>query len=198
MLSCNSFHILCQDIIIFSAKIILASSNHLIYIGAMKPWSETDLDEYLKRTGLTVPDFPDTCAEDKPKVIHKLGRGRRVEVDSYKFASQAEASRYLELKLLQQAGKIVGLEPHPYWNIEIKGVHVCRVVADFLYWEQRPKPRLDGNGEDMIPSLVVEDIKSERIGKDGKVKFTTDTRISKIGRKLLFAQYGVEVKVLYR
>lgn len=164
----------------------------------MSVWDEKDVKEYLQRTGLQLPAIGMARVLDPPKFVHKLGRGKRVEIDGFKFQSQAEADRYVELKWLQQAGEISGLEPHPYWNIEIKGVHVCRVVADFLYWEKKTEPRLDGKGEHTLTSLVVEDIKSRRLGKDGKEKFSTNTRASKIGQKLLFAVYGVEVKVLYR
>lgn len=166
----------------------------------MEAWSQKDVDEYLARTGLHVPARAvDGLAPPEPaKQVHKLGRGKRVELDSYKFASRAEADRYVELKWLQQAGQISGLEVHPWWSIDIKNVHICNVFMDFSYWERKPEPRLDGKGERMLTVQIVEDIKAHRIGKDGKEKFSTDTRISKIGRKLLLANFGIEVKVLYR
>lgn len=169
----------------------------------MEAWTQKDVDEYLHRKGFVQgvsADSTSGCGPEGrvrlPPAPHKLGRGKRVEIDGFKFQSQAEASRYLELKLLQQAGQISGLEPHPYWNIEIKGVHVCRVVADFLYWEKKVEPRLDGKGEHTLTSLVVEDVKKTRRDKNGKIMFTTNTNMSKLKQKLLLANYGIVVKII--
>ena len=42
----------------------------------------------------------------------------RTTVDGVTFASKAEARRYAELKLLEQAGEIKGLELQPKFDIE--------------------------------------------------------------------------------
>lgn len=117
------------------------------------------------------------------KRIHPLGHGKRVILDGYKFPSKKEAARYQELKLLQRAGRIYDLQVHPFWNIEVNEEHICRVHLDFSYYENSDH------------CLVVEDVKAERIGKDGKLR-TTDTRHSKIGRKLMLAVHGIIVGVV--
>ncbi len=58
------------------------------------------------------------------------------------------------------------------------------VEADFSYY-------------DVVPGkLVVEDMKSERRGKDGKVKYTTNTKISRLKQKLMLAFHGVQIKIV--
>ena len=116
------------------------------------------------------------------KRAHKMGKAKRQEIDGYKFASKAEARRYEDLKLMERAGEIGMLEVHPKFKITINGVDVCYVIADFAYRSH------------LVPKRkVVEDVKSQRIGKDGKIKFSTDTRHSKIGRKLVLAVHGIEI-----
>ena len=73
----------------------------------------------------------------------------------------------------------------------MRGQYICRVVMDFMYHRKntpyKRAPRWD---------RVVEDVKRQRIGEDGKVKFTTDTRLSQIKRKLLNASYGIETEIV--
>lgn len=45
-------------------------------------------------------------------MANKFG-ARAVEVDGYRFASKAEAGRYEELRMMQLAGEIKSLVPHP-------------------------------------------------------------------------------------
>lgn len=80
---------------------------------------------------------------------------RRVSLEGLTFDSQAEASRYRELLILEQAGEIIGLRVHP--RIELVPAFVDRYchkqraivyVGDFGYWEP--------GKED---TLVVEDVK---------------------------------------
>lgn len=81
---------------------------------------------------------------------------RKVEVDDYTFDSQAEATRYGELKLLQRAGEIRDLAVHPKfvlqypfedrWGRKWKAV---TYTADFQYFE----------GE----LCVVEDVKGGKV-----------------------------------
>lgn len=58
---------------------------------------------------------------------------RKVRLDGYVFDYIDESHRYLELKMLQQLGKISSLEVHPKWPIEINGIRVCFVELDFKY-----------------------------------------------------------------
>lgn len=118
-------------------------------------------------------------------------RKQPIEIDGYKFPTAAEAKRYRVLSKLQQGGYLRGLEVHPWWQITVKGIDICRVVADFSYEERCQRP-VSYRWE-----KVVEDVKAERRDKvTGKLKFTTDTGRSKLGRKLVLACYGVEIKVI--
>lgn len=52
-------------------------------------------------------------------------------IDGIRFASQSEAKRYGELKLLERAGKIVGLTLQPIFRLYAGIVY----VGDFEYYE---------------------------------------------------------------
>lgn len=94
---------------------------------------------------------------------------RKTRVDGLSFDSAGEARRYQDLLLLQRAGTISGLVLQPSFAITLNGVHVCKVVLDFSYIQ-------DGK-------RVYEDFKGY------------DTPVSRLKRKLLRAQFGIEVKV---
>ena len=104
---------------------------------------------------------------------------KKVTLDGITFDSKREASRYAELKLLERAGQISGLElqktftliPAQYEVINGKKKCVERAVtykADFYYWE---------NGKE-----IVEDTKG----------FKTKEYIIK--RKLMLNNYGIKIK----
>lgn len=59
-----------------------------------------------------------------------------VAIDGFRFHSQKEAGRYLELKLLQQVGRIAGLEMQVKYRLDINGSHICDYIADFRYTEE--------------------------------------------------------------
>jgi hypothetical protein len=99
-------------------------------------------------------------------------RAIRTEVDGVIFDSKREAHRYLSLKILQKGGKIRDLELQPTYRIEINGVPVCKVKLDFRYWD---------NEQGM---QVVEDSKG------------VDNAVSKLKRKMVLAQHGVEVRLV--
>lgn len=115
---------------------------------------------------------------------HKFGGTKPGWIDGYYFQSNAEAHRYRDLVLLRKAGKIKALMVHPSADIVINEVKICRVVCDFSYWD------CDQN------KTIVEDVKKERIGRDGKVKFTTNTDLSKIKQKLMLAVLGIKVVIV--
>lgn len=96
---------------------------------------------------------------------------KKARVDGYSFDSQAEARRYGELRLMEKAGEISGLKVHPVFPIEIQGRPVCKVILDFSY--------KDKNGDD-----VHEDVKG------------VDTALSKLKRKMVEAQYAIDVEVV--
>lgn len=104
----------------------------------------------------------------------RFGAGRRAKfaakptvVDGVRFASKKEAKRYVELRLLERAGRIAGLELQPVYVLMVNGVKVCSYVADFRYREGG--------------SLVVEDVKGFR------------TREYKLKKKLLLATHGIAI-----
>jgi len=81
---------------------------------------------------------------------------RRTQVDGIWFASEAEAHRYGELRLLEQAGKIKGLVCHPRFPLDMNGVIVATYVADFQYVEKRH------SFERGMRPTIVEDVKGVR------------------------------------
>ena len=93
-------------------------------------------------------------------------------VDGHFFHSKKEARRYTELKALEQAGVISELELQPQYSIDINGVHVCKVIPDFRYYDEERG------------SEVVEDVKS----------MGTRTRLFLIKKRLLKAVLDVEVE----
>jgi len=91
----------------------------------------------------------------------RYGNVKKPIVDGHRFDSQSEANRYAELKLLQRAGKIEGLEIQPRYVIKIRGKPVLlrsarypngrklTYVADFLYLN----PSRD--------EIIIEDVKMQ-------------------------------------
>lgn len=97
------------------------------------------------------------------KTGHKYG-AKPTHVDGKKFASKREARRYAELKLLEQAGKIAGLQ----CQVRYRLVQVVHYVADFVYTE---------NGQQ-----IVEDVKGYK------------TREYKAKKKLMATQHEIEIR----
>jgi len=81
----------------------------------------------------------------------------RTQVDGISFASKKEATRYGELKLLEKAGQIAGLELQVRFPIFVNNVLICHYVADFCYWEWVSR----GEGQEVL-NYVVEDAKGMR------------------------------------
>lgn len=99
---------------------------------------------------------------------------KRVQVDGIWFDSKAEAKRYTELKLMQTAGMIQGLIPHPTYKIKYLHEFICKVELDFSYLENKRS------------IMHYEDVKSP----------ATNTPLSKLKRKLVEAFYGIKVEVI--
>lgn len=106
-------------------------------------------------------------------------RSRKTVVDGAKFDSQKEANRYCELKILEKAGLIKGLERQKKFVLipaHMEGKKIiereCSYVADFVYLQ---------NGD-----IVVEDVKGYKGGGAYQV-FT-------IKRKLMLEKYGIKVR----
>ena len=96
-------------------------------------------------------------------------------IDGETFDSKREAARYTQLKLMQRAGLIEGLELQPFWIVEINGKRFCRFTADFSYFCK------DRN------RLVIEDVKSTGTAKDAAY------RLRKKAAQLAFGIHVEEV-----
>lgn len=92
-------------------------------------------------------------------------------IDGVKFASLAEARRYGELKLLERAGEITGLQRHPRFVIWQSGKEIIRYEGDFAYTERG--------------AAVVEDVKG------------VETAVFRLKAKMFRAQYpDIELRVV--
>jgi hypothetical protein len=92
---------------------------------------------------------------------------KKTVVDGITFDSQAEATRYGVLKVIQSAGLITDLRLQVPYQITVNGKRVCRYVADFVYIE---------NGKE-----VVEDVKGMK------------TPVYNLKKKLMEAVFGVVI-----
>ena len=106
---------------------------------------------------------------------HKYG-AKRTTLEGITFDSKAEARRWMELRLLEKAGEIFELEPHPKYPIVIKNrsgrnVLICTYEGDFRYRE-------GPNG-----LLRIEDVKSK----------PTRTAVYRLKKKLVETIYGIEI-----
>ena len=98
---------------------------------------------------------------------------RKVVLDGIRFDSQAEASRYGELKLLERAGEIELLAVHPVYRFSVSGIFIGRYTPDFQY---QVKGEFD---------WIVEDVKSEETRKH---------RAYRRNLKLMWACHHIKVK----
>lgn len=97
-------------------------------------------------------------------------------IDGVRFASKAEARRYVDLKVLERIGEVKDLELQPKFplHVPVKGragvfQKVCTYIADFRY-------RLGPNG-----LLVVEDVKGMK------------TTMYRLKKKMVEAEYGISI-----
>ena len=91
------------------------------------------------------------------------------------FASKKEMKRYAELRLLERAGEIQGLELQPEFRVSINDQHYCTYTADFAYTEKGER--------------VIEELKSTGTAKDAAY------RLRKKAAELF---YGIKVKVIIK
>jgi hypothetical protein len=96
----------------------------------------------------------------------------KVEVDGIKFDSKAEGARYWDLKLLAQRGEIRDLELQPRFPLLVQGVKVAEYRGDFAYYDVAASKH------------VVEDVKSA---------FTRKDRVYRLKKKMVAAQYGIQI-----
>ena len=91
------------------------------------------------------------------------------------FASKKEMKRYAELRLLERAGEIQGLELQPEFRVSINGEHYCTYTADFAYTEKGER--------------IIEELKSTGTAKDAAYK---------LRKKAAELFYGIKVKVIIK
>lgn len=61
----------------------------------------------------------------------------RTVAENREFASKAEATRYLELRRLEDAGEIRDLTCQPRFPLVVNGMKVATYVGDFEYYDIR-------------------------------------------------------------
>ena len=73
-------------------------------------------------------------------------RAIKTVVDGITFDSKLEAKRYSELKLLERAGELAGLELQPAFPIDINGIKICTYRGDFAYFKDNGRVIEDCKG----------------------------------------------------
>lgn len=102
------------------------------------------------------------------KVKSKFGN-RKTVVDAITFDSKKEASRYIQLKCLQNAGLIKDLQMQKKYYFEMNGYSIFHYKADFVYYCYERK------------DVIVEDVKGYK------------TPLYKLKKKLIEAQHGIVI-----
>lgn len=108
------------------------------------------------------------------RIVASKYKAKRTIVDGVQFASMKESRRYLQLKLLEKAGRIKNLELQPKYDLVVNGVKIGRYTGDFRYQEL----------EHSDWKLVVEDSKG----------YKNASRDYPLRVKLVKALYGIEVR----
>ena len=133
----------------------------------------------MKEISYPIPkklSYPITTAEKKKKSKY---RNKKVIIDEIKFDSKKEGNRYLELKQMEKADYIKGLELQkrfelvPKYEINGKKIRAMNYVCDFYYYDIKKE------------KYVVEDVKASE-------SFQTD--IYKLKKKLFMHKYGIEIE----
>lgn len=60
-------------------------------------------------------------------------RNKKTELDGIVFDSALEAKKWQELKLLERAGEITGLQRQVKYDLCVNATKICSYVADFVY-----------------------------------------------------------------
>jgi hypothetical protein len=108
----------------------------------------------------------------RPKGWNKF-HAVKTTVDGVRFDSKAEAKRWQELKLMERAGVIVGLQRQIPFPITVNSHLICTYIADYVYTEVETGER------------TVEDCKS-------KATITPEFRLK---AKLLEATAGIVIRI---
>ena len=94
---------------------------------------------------------------------------RKTEFNGQRYDSKAEARRAMELRALEMAGEITGVETQVTYRLVVNEMLVCKYVADFRYHDVR------------TGLTVVEDVKGVR------------TPVYRLKRRLMRACHGIDV-----
>ncbi len=106
--------------------------------------------------------------KDKPSGKPNKFHAKQIVVEGITFHSKREATRYGELRVLERAGKIVGLDMQVKYPLVVNGHLIANYFADFTYSE---------NGK-----FILEDSKGFA------------TKEYKLKKKLLKAIWGYEIR----
>ncbi|MCB1281012.1 MAG: hypothetical protein KDB18_05770 [Salinibacterium sp.] len=98
----------------------------------------------------------------------------RCGADAVYFPSTSEFKAFQRRAMLELAGAITDLKPHPRFPCKVNGVLVCTYTADWEYRDQHGR-------------RIIEDFKGSRAHQDGG---------SKVRRKLASAIYGIEITIV--
>lgn len=115
-----------------------------------------------------------SCAKQadlKPQAVKKNKyRNRKVIIDGFEFDSVKEGNRWIELKQMQEDGKITNLMRQQKLTLHVNGNIVCQYYPDFQYLI---------NGKE-----IIEDVKSA---------ITKKNPVYRLKKKLVKAVYGIEI-----
>jgi len=94
---------------------------------------------------------------------------KRVTIDGINFQSEAEGDRYCDLKLLERANEIMGLELQPRYDFEHNGVKIGYYKADFRYYDVKKMKN------------IVEDVKGVK------------TAVYNLKKKMMKGFHGIDI-----
>lgn len=139
-------------------------------------WNAADVAKVRQRSPVTANVTANTPASSCAASFDTTGKGRKYRntptvVDGISFDSKAEMRRYLDLKLMLDAGEVSELQVHVPFALSVGGTLVCKYIADFVY--------TDDAGQ-----RVVEDVKSP----------ASRTSTYRLKRKLMLALYGIKIQ----
>jgi len=109
---------------------------------------------------------------------------RAVVRDGIRFGSQREARRYAELELLQKAGRISELKPHPAFQLHV----ALKDVAGGLTAIPVGKYTADSQYYDEMGVFVIEDVKSPA---------TRKSEAYRLRKRMVEAQYGITITEVF-
>ena len=111
----------------------------------------------------------DRTAAGKTRSKGRYGNVKKITEDGIRFDSKREYLRWLDLKLLQNAGHILRLEVHPKYRITIGGVPIMVSSNQYNKWDRHLTYEADFRYYDKR-GLVIEDVKMQSGHRTGIYK----------------------------